>query len=102
MPERRRRDSEQRGRSSDSPIVRHTTLWSGPRKLAGELRGGVSALTMHIRALLIEIDPDIDADAIAPMLLSAVAPPALAQIRHAGADTERACAAARRLLDGLG
>lgn len=58
-------------------------------------------LTLHVRALLIEIDPRLDADVVATLLLGALGPPVVARLRARGADLGAQQDAARAVLRGL-
>ena len=65
-------------------------------------RGAVAgALALHVRALLIEIDPRLDADVVATLLLGALSPPVVARLRARGADLPAQQTAARALMRGL-
>ncbi len=59
------------------------------------------ALLLHVRGLVIDLDPDLDADLVATLLLGALAPPVIARLRARGADVKAQQAAARALLRGL-
>ncbi len=72
--------------------------------LAGELRaqdapsGVYGALRLHAAALIREIDPSLDADVLASMILGAIAPPILNQIR---AERETIATCLATLLRGI-
>ena len=59
------------------------------------------ALALHLRALISQIDPRVDAPLIADLILGAISPPVIARARARGADLAAQQAAARALLRGL-
>ncbi len=56
------------------------------------------ALRFHASALIHQIDPELDADTLASMILGAVAPPVLSRLR---AETDATIAAMPKLLEGI-
>jgi AcrR family transcriptional regulator len=63
--------------------------------------GASGALFLHVRALVQALDPALDADAVAAMVLGAVAPPVLELLRHRAVDADVIAASAVALLRGL-
>jgi AcrR family transcriptional regulator len=65
--------------------------------------GGVvaSALALHVRSLISQINPRLDATLVADLLLGSIAPPVIARARARGTDLPAQQAAARALLRGL-
>src|ERR1700688_2722236 len=59
------------------------------------------ALALHVRTLISQIDPRLDAPLIADLLLGAISPPVIARARARGADLAAQQAAARALVRGL-
>ena len=58
-------------------------------------------LALHLRTLLSQTDPRLDAPLLADLLLGAISPPVIARARARGADLAAQQAAARALLRGL-
>lgn len=75
-----------------------------PIALAGEVRladaptGVYGALRIHTATLIREIDPTLEADILAAMILGSIAPPVLDRL---GTDTDRVSAALTVFLDGI-
>lgn len=65
---------------------------------AGAVAG---ALTLHVRSLVVALDPRLDGDLVATLLLGALGPPVIARLRARGGDLSAQQAAARALLRGL-
>jgi AcrR family transcriptional regulator len=63
--------------------------------------GASGALFLHVRVLVQALDPALDADAVAAMVLGAVAPPVLELLRHRAVDADVIAASAVALLRGL-
>ncbi|MGI8715682.1 MAG: TetR/AcrR family transcriptional regulator [Solirubrobacteraceae bacterium] len=59
------------------------------------------ALTLHVRALVAELDPDLDAPVLADLILGSIAPPVIARLRARGVELAGQQTAARALLRGL-
>ena len=66
---------------------------------AGSAVGG--ALRLHVSRLVAAVDPELGADAVADLLLGAVAPAVILRLRAAGAALPAQQAAVRALLRGL-
>lgn len=59
------------------------------------------ALTLHVRGLVSQIDPRLDADLVATVLLGALSPLVIVRLRARGADLPAQQAATRAVLQGL-
>jgi AcrR family transcriptional regulator len=59
------------------------------------------ALALHLRTVISQIDPRLNAPVIADLLLGSISPPVIARARARGADLQAQQAAARALLRGI-